>query len=74
VSEKVQIKEMKEVLGPATPSPTKEASSPRIISQQVATQIPSHHRSQQLNQKSSKRRSTWVRKNENIENTFMEFF
>tara|TARA_B110000285_G_C14664319_1_gene397464 strand:+ start:105 stop:314 length:210 start_codon:yes stop_codon:yes gene_type:complete len=68
VSEKVQIKEMKEVLEPATPSPTKEASH------QVATQIPSHHRSQQLNQKSSKRRSTCLRKNENIENTFMEFF
>jgi len=68
----VQTKKSKELLNmiinSAIPSPTKEASP------QVKTQIPSHPRSQQHSPKSSKRRSTWVRKNENIENTFMEFF
>jgi len=57
------------VLEAATPSLAKEAS------QQVATQIPSHHRSQQLSRKSSKRRSTWEkeRKNENNEITLWNF-
>jgi HD-GYP domain-containing protein (c-di-GMP phosphodiesterase class II) len=60
------------VLEAAAPSLTKEASH------QVATQIPSHHRSQRrilIKLRSSKRRSTWEkeRKNENIEITLWNF-
>ena len=48
-------------------------AAPREASQQVAVQAQRYHQSQHHSLKSSKRRSTCIRKNEKIENSLMDF-